>query len=56
MRRPRPLEMLIRCWVMVPFAITGTYLVFVGEFRGAALFSGLPALLILGIWRLAARA
>jgi len=51
----RPLEMLIRCWVMVPFGVTGTYLVFVGEYRGAALFSEVPALLILGIWRLTAQ-
>lgn len=49
------LEMLICCWVVVPFPVTGIYLVSAGEYRGAALFPALPAPLILGIWRLTAQ-
>ncbi len=55
MRRQRYLEKLICSWVLAPFVATGLYLVSVREYRAAALFSGTPAVVLIGSWWLAVR-
>ncbi|EDY20864.1 hypothetical protein CfE428DRAFT_1157 [Chthoniobacter flavus Ellin428] len=50
------LAILLHGAVLLPFAVTAAFLIFFGQYVAAALFSFLPALIVVGIWWFLVRA